>query len=166
LQLSVLLLRGTSPCLRSSTFGWSTQNGRAIITIYGASQAGGADIKEIYRRQSSQRPFKTYDAVGFNSLGGACSRRSSRVSYHSYGDCDKDNLYKLSYCLRVCDSSTLCYSGYNTLASILKKNGYIQNIVYNNVSVLGTVSGNAGQTYTGRPFEIDLCSVALTCLYY
>lgn len=33
--------------------------------------------------------------------------------------------------------------------NILKRNGYIQNLVFEGVSVLGTVSGNAGQLYTG-----------------
>ena len=33
--------------------------------------------------------------------------------------------------------------------SVLKKNGYIQGLTYDGVSLLGKVSGNAGQLYTG-----------------
>ena len=32
---------------------------------------------------------------------------------------------------------------------VLKKNGYIRNILFDGISVLGTPSGNAGQLYTG-----------------
>ncbi|RPD62964.1 galactose mutarotase-like protein [Lentinus tigrinus ALCF2SS1-6] len=35
--------------------------------------------------------------------------------------------------------------------NILKENGYIQNLVFEGISVLGTVSGNAGQLYTDFP---------------
>ena len=32
---------------------------------------------------------------------------------------------------------------------ILKSNGYIRNLLFDDISVLGTLSGNAGQLYSG-----------------
>lgn len=34
--------------------------------------------------------------------------------------------------------------------NVVKKNGYIQNLLFDGISVLGTLSGNAGQLYTGE----------------
>ncbi|CAL1715934.1 unnamed protein product [Somion occarium] len=52
----------------------------------------------------------------------------------------------------VTESSSL-FTFQNDLLSfnVVKKNGYIQNLTYDGVSLLGSVSGNAGQLYTDFP---------------
>ncbi|EIN10187.1 galactose mutarotase-like protein [Punctularia strigosozonata HHB-11173 SS5] len=55
----------------------------------------------------------------------------------------------------VTEGSTAFTFANNWLSfNVLKKNGYIQALTYDNVSTLGTVSGNAGQVYTDFPSAI------------
>ncbi|KAJ7347101.1 galactose mutarotase-like protein [Mycena albidolilacea] len=61
----------------------------------------------------------------------------------------------LAQAVNITETATfLTFSNPLVSFNILKSNGYIQNVVYQNTSLLGTFSGNAGQTYTDFPSAV------------
>ncbi len=54
----------------------------------------------------------------------------------------------------VNETSTLYTFANNRISfNVLKTNGYIRNLLFEGISVLGTASGSAGQLYTGQHDE-------------